>query len=221
MSFVDNQKFRSSVLFLQRSISLKFILGQKKFWDWKKNWVGKNFCSKKKTLRLKNILCPKNLRSKICFWTDKILGPNKILVSRKIFGQKRILVPTKILGMKKKFWSEKMLCLKRMLGQKKILEHKFSLVQKKIWVKKKFCSQKKFWYKKILGLKKIWFKKNFWVTNRNLVCSVIVDFGGVLLVVLVLLVTWTPNPLNSAKSPWVVYESKELSGNNHAGVISN
>ena len=33
--------------------------------------------------------------------------------------------------------------------------------------------------------------------------SVIVDFGGVLLVVLILLVTWviwTPNPLNSAKS---------------------
>ena len=37
-----------------------------------------------------------------------------------------------------------------------------------------------------------------------LALSLLIDFGGLPLVVLVLLVTWvirTPNPLNSAKSP--------------------
>ena len=87
---------------------------------------------------------------------------------------------------------------------------------KKVWVKKFFVVPIK-----ILGPKKSWVQNNFGsenivvqnsffgknhlgVANIFLVCSVIVDFVGILLVVLVLLVTWvirTPNLLNSAKSP--------------------
>ena len=44
---------------------------------------------------------------------------------------------------------------------------------------------------------------------RLLVHFLLIDFGGVLLVLLLLVtcVIWTPNPLNSAKSPRVVYVS--------------
>ena len=57
---------------------------------------------------------------------------------------------------------------------------------KKIWLKKK-CGPKK-----ILGKKDLKFfgKHRLCGTIRFLVCSVIADFGGVLLFVLVLLVTW-------------------------------
>ena len=60
---------------------------------------------------------------------------------------------------------------------------------------KKILALKIFWSGKILGL------KIFWVLLSK------IDFD-VLPVVLVILVTWviqTPNPLNSANSPWMVY----------------
>ena len=63
------------------------------------------------------------------------------------------------------------------LRPEKILDQKAMLGPKKIWVRKKFGHQKKIWVGKNLGLKKIEGPKLF-------------------VVVLVLLVTWTPNPLN-------------------------
>ena len=60
---------------------------------------------------------------------------------------------------------------------------------KKFWVKKNVGSKKSFGSKKLFG------KHNLCVTNRVLVCSVIVDFGGVPLVVLVLPVIWVFGPL--------------------------
>ena len=86
------------------------------------------------------------------------------------------------------------------MGQKTLLD------LKKCWVKKSLRSEKRFGSEKILGQKKFklrknfWSQKNFWsknffgkhhlcVTSRLLVGLVIVDLGGVPLVVLVLLVT--------------------------------
>ena len=63
--------------------------------------------------------------------------------------------------------------------------------------------------KNILALKKIWGLKKI-LGSGNFFGPVIVDFGDVLLVVLILPVTWlirTPEPLNSAKSPGLVYMS--------------
>ena len=80
---------------------------------------------------------------------------------------------------------------------------------------KKFWAQKKLWVQKIWCPKKVWLQKMLgsigkhllYATIRFLVCSVIVDLGAVLLVLLVLLMTlaiWTPDPQSSAKSPRVV-----------------
>ena len=68
-----------------------------------------------------------------------------------------------------------------MLGRKKIVG------QKKFWVQQKSVPEKnvvfkEIWARKKFGSEKMLGPKNF-------------------VVVLVLLVTWTPNPLNSAKSP--------------------
>ena len=100
------------------------------------------------------------------------------------------------------------------LGPKKSWVTKNLGSQKNFWSQNFFWSNRHFWLKKNLGPQKIWvqnfFGKHLCVTNRFLGCSLIVDFGGVLLVVLVLLVTWiiwTPNPQNTTKSPWVVYVS--------------
>ena len=103
-----------------------------------------------------------------------------------------------------KVGSEKNFGFEKIFGPKEILGPKNFWYQKKCWVRKNCGSEKNFGSKKIVGL------THLCATNRFLVCSAIVDFGGVLLVLLVLLMTWvirTPNPLNSAKSPWVVYVS--------------
>ena len=71
-----------------------------------------------------------------------------------------------------------------MLGLKKCW------VRKKFWVWKKSVTEKILGLKKILGWKNFWVSKIFWSENEFLVCSIIVDFGGVLLVALVLLVPW-------------------------------
>ena len=74
----------------------------------------------------------------------------------------------------KKFWSKKILGQK-FFGSKTFLGQK-NFGSKNFLGPTKICAWKKFGSEKILG------PKNF-------------------VVVLVLLVTWTPNPLNSAKSP--------------------
>ena len=82
--------------------------------------------------------------------------------------------------------SDKILSPKKICGLKRILGSKKMLVLKKY---------------EILGPIKTFGKHRLCVTIIFFVCSVIVDFGGD---PLVLLVTWlirTPNPQNSAKSP--------------------
>ena len=71
---LESVKFRSFVLSLQRSFSLKFILGEKKFWVWKnfgskKNFGHKNFGSEK-FLGLKNFRFNKFFVLKI-YWVPK------------------------------------------------------------------------------------------------------------------------------------------------------
>ena len=85
---------------------------------------------------------------------------------------------------KKKFWSEKNVLTLNILGLKKML-----------CPKKDFGPEKKFGYKKILGPRKILGQKKVLVnTSYVSQLDVIADFGGVLLVVLVLLVTWVMDP---------------------------
>ena len=112
---LESLKIRTSVLSLQRSFSLMFIFGQKKFWVWKNFGPKENFGSEKNS------------------WLEKILDPKKILALKNILGPK-------------KFW---------------------------VWT---------FFFG-----------------------PVIVDFGGVLLVLLVKWVIRTPKSLYSVKSPWLVY----------------
>ena len=107
-------------------------------------------------------------------------GSGKKMSPKIILGQKKILVWKKNF-VHKKFGFEKILVGKKCWVWKKIWVKKF-LDQKKFLAWKKFCVRKKILVKKILGPKKF-------------------------VVVLLLLVTWTPNPLNSATSPWVVYAS--------------
>ena len=138
LASLENLKFRSSGISLQRSFSLKFI------------WVRKYFSSEKILVR-------------------KIFGSEKILVQKTIFGLKTILGLKNFIGLKKfwvwkKFWIRKKCWVKQILGAKNI-----------------FLGQKK-----NFGSKKISGKHRLCATIRFLVCAVIVDFGWVLLVVLVL-----------------------------------
>ena len=71
-------KFRSSVLSLQRSFSLKIILGQKKF------WVKKNLCLKKFCIREK--FGHKKL------WVWNLFRSNKFFVLKKFWVPKKCLV---------------------------------------------------------------------------------------------------------------------------------
>ena len=84
--------------------------------------------------------------------------------------------PKKI-GVPKNFGFKKILGLKKFLGPNSNFE-----------------SRKNFGSKKILVAKKC-------ATNRFLVCSLLVGFGGVRVVLLVTWVLQTYNPLNPAKSP--------------------
>ena len=71
-------------------------------------------------------------------------------------------------------------------------ENKFQTklcVRKKIWSEKILC-QKKFGSEKNIGSEKILGQTKFWVLQ--LVCSVIVEFGVVLIVLLETWVIWTP-----------------------------
>ena len=116
----------------------------------------------------------------------------------------KVLSPKKILGLKKCWvW-------------KKILAWKKSSGQKKIWVKqnfgsKKILSPKEFWVKKTILVREKFRVQKFCV-NTSYVSQldfqyVIADFGGDFLVLLVTCVIQTPNPVNSVKSPRVVYVS--------------
>ena len=86
------------------------------------------------------------------------------------------------------------------MGPKRILGLKKKFEFGKILGRKNFCSGKMLGLKKILVQKKILVPKKIWVWKKFWV-----DFGGV---ILVLLVTWairTPNPLNSA-SLWFNFQ---------------
>ena len=85
---------------------------------------------------------------------------------------------------KKCYVEKKTFCPKTYLDLIKILCPKKILGPKKFWVKKKVLGQKKIF----------WQTPPICVTIRFL-CSVIVDFGGVLLVLLVTWLILTPRPL--------------------------
>ena len=120
------------------------------------------------------------------FRPKKNLGLNKFWLERnfglkKFWVQKKIRGPTKIFGLKKNIDFKKFWAWKS-FGSKTNFGSEKNLGLKKNWVRKKSGAKKKFGLEKILSSKKF-------------------------VVVLVLLVTWTPNPINSAKSPWVIYTS--------------
>ena len=71
------------------------------------------------------------------------------------------------------------------MSLKKIFGSKKNFMSRKKFGSKKLLGQKTFGYKVILGRKKIG-EQRLSATIRFLVCSVIVDFGGVILVVIVL-----------------------------------
>ena len=81
--------------------------------------------------------------------------------------------------------------LKKNLGLKKKFDEKIFWVQKNIFVQKKFFVRKNFVSKKFWSEINIGSEKFLGATIRLLVCSVIVDFGVVLLVLLVTWVMWT------------------------------
>ena len=91
---------------------------------------------------------------------------------------------------------KKSLCQKKILGAKKFLGPKQNVGPKIILGQKNFVSKRNFGSKKIFGKKTIG-KHHLCATNGFLVYSVIINFGWVLLVVLVTGVIKTPNPLNS------------------------
>ena len=111
----------------------------------------------------------KNLDGKI-FVSEKSCG------SEKIFGLKKILGPRKILG-KKRILCPKNICVRISLGQKKMFSppKKLSL-KKRLWSEKNFRHKEEFWPQKDLGFLSLG--------------SPIVEFGGVLVFNLVVLVTW-------------------------------
>ena len=90
---LESIKFRSFVLSFQRSFSLKFILGEKKFWVWKKFGSKKNF-GPTKSLNLKKF-SSKNLRSKNMFRWKKFWVPKIFFVPKKTSGPKKFLVQNK------------------------------------------------------------------------------------------------------------------------------
>ena len=125
-----------------------------------------------------------------------------MFVRKKISVQKFFLVK-KTFCLRKNFRSEnkkiyvmKKICAKKNLGRKKFEFWIKCWTWKKCWVRKEFWVQKNFGSEIILG-----------ATISFLVCSVLVDFCKVLIVLLVTWVIWTPNPLNSARSLWLVYVS--------------
>ena len=79
---------------------------------------------------------------------------------------------------------------------------KFILFKKKFWSENNFWTPKKFWVQKHL-----WFAKKVLGTKMILGKIFLLSLA---LVVFLTWVLWTPNPLNSAKSQWVVYVSKGL-----------
>ena len=86
---LESIKFRSSISSLQRSFSLRLILGQKQFWVWKKFWV-RNF-----------FLDLTNFRLTKFFGLQKCLVPKKCCVPKKNFVQKCLI--------QKKIWVQKIL----------------------------------------------------------------------------------------------------------------
>ena len=100
-----------------------------------------------------------------------------------------------------KIWGPKNFLPKRNFGYKQILGPK------------KFRVWKNFWQRKLLSQKKLWVQKNFvskifFLVQQNFETTKMVgsNCGGVLFVLLlVILVLRTPNPLNSAKSTLVVF----------------
>ena len=177
-----------------------------KCWVWKKLGSDKNF---------------KSVRN--FFWSKKNFGPQRNLGSEKYFGSEKNFVYKNHFSSKNNYGSEKNLGLKKNVGSEKKFGSKKIRGRKNICVWKKFCVRKNIGSEKMLGPKKFRSKKFFGskifgsqkdfgkhhlcVTNWFLVSWAIVDFGGVLLVFLVTLVIQTPNPLNLAKTPRVVYES--------------
>ena len=173
-------------------------MGPKKFRITKKFWCEKNFGSKnsdrKKILGLEICLgLYKYFLSEILFCPKKIFGPKRSL-AKKNFCPKKFLVWKKFLskrnfGQEKKFGAWKKYRAWKSFGSKKKLCPK-----KMFWARKKFRPEKILDPKTMLGPKKFGAEKNFGSENF-------------FVVVLVILVTWTRNHLNSAKSPWVVYPS--------------
>ena len=115
------------------------------------------------------------------------MGRNKILVS-------------KINLCLKKFWSKNKFKFQKNVRTKKFVGSQKDVWSKKCLVQKMFGPKKMVSLQNILGLKNLGFKK---ILVRNFFWV-----GGVLVVlVLVTWVIWTPNPLDTAKSPWAVYVS--------------
>ena len=146
---------------LQRSFSLKFILGQK------------NVGSEK-------MFGPKNFRSKIlCEWKTCLVRKKCWVKKNSGFG--------KIFWVHKKVWVEKKIWVWKNFGSEKIVGFEKILGPKKMLVKKILIPKKILGLKKKVGSKILWFnfgKHHLCVTNIFLVGSVIVDFGGVLLLFL-------------------------------------
>ena len=135
------------------------------------------------------------------------MGPKKFFIP-KDFGSKKILGPKKFWVQKnfgpKKFWSKKILGPKNFWIQtnfrsSRILSKKRNLVQKKNWGKKKLGSQKIFVSKKTFGKHflcviigfLVCYSRFWW--NSSCSCSSCDNYHS--------------DPLNSAKSPRVVYVS--------------
>ena len=100
--------------------------------------------------------------------------------------------PNIVFGLKKNesknyFGSEKMFVSTKILGPKKCWSKKYSRSEKNSRSEKKICVWTKFLVKKKILSEKNFRSKNFFV--------------------LVTWVIWTPNPLTSAKSSWLVYLS--------------
>ena len=144
---LQNLKFRTSVSSLQRSFSLKFILGKTNFLGLKKFSFPEKYLAKKKP----------------CVWKNSR--------SQKVSGRKKILGPKKILGLKKNSRSEKNFGSKKNFSSEKNFgSEKNSGSKKKIWVKRKIMLWKIFWVReKILGLKLFWSSYcRFWWFSSDL-----------------------------------------------------
>ena len=168
----------------------------------------KIFASKKK-LRPKKFCVKKNwVWKKYCFW--KIFGSGKILGATIRFLVCSFIVDFGLLVLLVTWviWTPKP-SQKPMIGLCVKFPPSSTPPSDRFWcgvlvvtgVKQ---SQLLVWRLSLESDKKKFGKHRLCVTIIYLVFSDIVDFGGVLLVLLVTWVLRTPNPLNSAKSPWVV-----------------